>query len=1032
MRFATSLIALVLSAGLAVPAMAKDFVVGQATLAHGPKVVAVPKMLAQGPRKYTLSLPTLAQFSDGSILTAAQLNALLNVAVGAVPASQVGIANGVAALDGDARVPSAQMPLAIALGAGSSAVTQTAGDNTTAPATDAFVVRALGGVTSGVSSFQSRTGSVTLQGADVTTALGFTPYSASNPAAYVSAVSPAFSGTPTAPTASNGTNTTQLATTGFVQSALANISTGVTSFQSRTGTVSLQGSDVISALGFSPYNSTNPAGYVSAASPTFTGTPSAPTAAGGTNSTQLATTGFVQNAISGVSGTFSPDNSMAKLSSGLYSASGLINIMALAGGIPINDYGVHTIGNAPTGSIFHGLTTLAQVAALNINGITPFSFLTDNGSVTGPACTPGSSTNCFTSASGSYKLTNASVPSLDIAWLAAEGAEMTAGGAYAPGCPTVSSGGCYVIGSSLPLTVMLPMNTNGNNQPASEGVLAGDSKYRSKLQAGSSFGSLVAGYMNLPLVTAGDPSATASNQLGRYAPNGLSIAYNEVHDISVVGSTSANAWTSPYLTDGIAIAPRMRLTNVTSYDFYNDFSTLGDHTDYKTVQANGGECGMYWAPPNSVLVGDQTYRDFAASGAARGAMCVDGNASVSGEFDAESYLNAQGYNFYGYNNGCAPLIGDAHFERLMMEETGLGFAIDDHVFNGGTYTDGNKCRSIQNLRVEYTFPQFQNSAFPSGLGRVRRAAWDVTTMSGYLHGISDNGGTMVPIPDPTGSHGIAIFNLNGIGDSATNMGFGISGDITGLAGAAVGQGPGGSTIPFFNAGATGGNPYLAALWSQTNGTTPGSGGFAIFNSAGNVTQSYVGDAYEFKGGTYGDVQPAGVVPNMPVIGVAAQNGITNGQVVMMQQHGYAFVNTGYSYGFNGFEKKSQGVGGRAVIAAGSGGTNGTYAATSTGGGCSQQASFNIVVSGGQITQVNSNFSPNPGSGPLNCTSAPTVPVTGVPGLSGGSVTLQWPAAGLTATSSPQDGVIFAMGLQSSTGSTGSGTQTSFSRLIGMQ
>ena len=36
-------------------------------------------------------------------------------------------------------------------------------------------------------------------------------------------------------------------------------------------------------------------------SPTFTGTPAAPTASGGTNTTQIATTAFVQTALSGVS-----------------------------------------------------------------------------------------------------------------------------------------------------------------------------------------------------------------------------------------------------------------------------------------------------------------------------------------------------------------------------------------------------------------------------------------------------------------------------------------------------------------------------------------------------------------------------------------------------------------------------------------------------------------------------------------------------------------------------------------------------------
>ena len=62
--------------------------------------------------------------------------------------------------------------------------------------------------------------------------------------------SPNFTGIPLAPTANAGTNTTQLATTAFVQGILSG--------------------------------------------PTFTGVPAAPTASAGTNTTQIATTAFVQ------------------------------------------------------------------------------------------------------------------------------------------------------------------------------------------------------------------------------------------------------------------------------------------------------------------------------------------------------------------------------------------------------------------------------------------------------------------------------------------------------------------------------------------------------------------------------------------------------------------------------------------------------------------------------------------------------------------------------------------------------------------
>ena len=56
-------------------------------------------------------------------------------------------------------------------------------------------------------------------------------------------VSPGFSGIPTAPTATAGTNTTQLATTAFVQAAVAASTTGVSAFNGRTGNVTPQSGD---------------------------------------------------------------------------------------------------------------------------------------------------------------------------------------------------------------------------------------------------------------------------------------------------------------------------------------------------------------------------------------------------------------------------------------------------------------------------------------------------------------------------------------------------------------------------------------------------------------------------------------------------------------------------------------------------------------------------------------------------------------------------------------------------------------------
>ena len=137
---------------------------------------------------------------------------------------------------------------------------------------------------------------------------------------YAPLTSPALTGTPTAPTAASGTNTTQLATTAYVYTLVAassgSGSSGVTSFNTRTGAVTLTSSDVTTALTYTPaasagsnaqtFNVASPTAsanavslnylqnsYAPLASPALTGTPTAPTASVGTNTTQLATTAFV-------------------------------------------------------------------------------------------------------------------------------------------------------------------------------------------------------------------------------------------------------------------------------------------------------------------------------------------------------------------------------------------------------------------------------------------------------------------------------------------------------------------------------------------------------------------------------------------------------------------------------------------------------------------------------------------------------------------------------------------------------------------
>lgn len=162
-----------------------------------------------------------------------------------------------------------------------------------------------------VSSFNNRTGGVTLQSADVTTALGYTPYNGTtNPSNYVTTTtavtsfntrqgavtltsaditgvggallaSPAFTGNPTAPTPASGDNDTSVATTAFVRTAINTYAVG--SFNGRTGAVNLTSADITGV------------GGALLASPAFTGNPTAPTPAVSDNSTALATTSFVQS-----------------------------------------------------------------------------------------------------------------------------------------------------------------------------------------------------------------------------------------------------------------------------------------------------------------------------------------------------------------------------------------------------------------------------------------------------------------------------------------------------------------------------------------------------------------------------------------------------------------------------------------------------------------------------------------------------------------------------------------------------------------
>jgi hypothetical protein len=105
--------------------------------------------------------------------------------------------------------------------------------------------------------------------------------------------SPALTGTPTAPTAAQGTNTTQVATTAFTRAEIAALVNSAPSTLDTLGEIAtaLTADESTAAALATTVGTKAPI-----ASPTFTGTPAAPTPAASDNSTKIATTAYVDAA----------------------------------------------------------------------------------------------------------------------------------------------------------------------------------------------------------------------------------------------------------------------------------------------------------------------------------------------------------------------------------------------------------------------------------------------------------------------------------------------------------------------------------------------------------------------------------------------------------------------------------------------------------------------------------------------------------------------------------------------------------------
>ena len=175
-------------------------------------------------------------------------------------------------------------------------------------------------------------------------------------------VSPTFTGVPLVPTAAVNTNSTQIASTAFVLA------------QSATATPLINGIAAVgTATRFAREDHIHPVDTSRAAlsSPTFTGTPAAPTAVTGTNTTQIATTAFVAAQI-----TASAQPLRANLTSIAALATNITGLVKLTNGVASVDSSVYLTANQSityTGDAT-GVGTTAVALTLANSGVTAGSY----------------------------------------------------------------------------------------------------------------------------------------------------------------------------------------------------------------------------------------------------------------------------------------------------------------------------------------------------------------------------------------------------------------------------------------------------------------------------------------------------------------------------------------------------------------------------------------------------------------------------------------------------------------------------------
>lgn len=650
-----------------------------------------------------------------------------------------------------------------------------------------------------------------------------------------------------------------------------------------------------------------------------------------------------------------------------------LNVLDYAAGITINDGGVHTVSTAPVGSVFHGVTTLAGLAAISINGITPFAFLTNNTTYANGV----NYNTIFTGGGGYYALTNTNVPNIDIAWLAIQAAFLQG--------PCRIPSGTYIIGSTLALTLMIPdtgyfpgFSTGTNGITIS---IRGDGQQSTTLQAGSDFGS------GFSLLCCGDPAGTVGNSKGRYGAGytNQGMYLGDISDLQLMSSnttwspTATTIGTKPVNMTGFAWGARLQTNNITCSNFNKGWSLVGDHSPFGNPKVGGCYYGFYWDIPSANLFGALQFSCMVIETCFAG-MAAYGSATISGNWQGETYVGGCTYPFFGEaGNGSAYLLSNATFQELFCEFTGLAVFHDDNVFSGGTYTDANKLRGLGDVNINKFDSDFSASYAYTSTGRYRRAWADVNQMDAVtITNLTDNTGALVPTQ--AGSTAPVAF-INALEWGNNYYGCHFAGAMPALF---VSLG----SLPFWHL--TGSNlPGSNATWACPGesagrfflGTVPG----------GNYATTLIGDVFETA--TQGGCAPGGYGlgnnNGVAVIGTCMQTGvnITSGiNGIPIATSGFIPVNTGpISYNNWTTLQRINGIGALTITSPGSGGTNGTFAFGVTGGGGSALAgTFTVaggVVTAWTITNVGTNF-----------TSVPTITTANSTGLTGAVLTPKWPGA----------------------------------------